>query len=61
MIGISTNGTSFGTDKRINKIIDSEIDAMVISLHGGTAELSRRFAASAELSCGLAPEIQHGR
>src|SRR5262249_20961051 len=39
VVAISTNGTSFGTDKRINKIIDAEIDAMVVSLHGGTAEL----------------------
>lgn len=43
VIGISTNGTSFGTDKRINKIIDAEIDAVIVSLHGGTAELSRRY------------------
>jgi uncharacterized Fe-S cluster-containing radical SAM superfamily enzyme len=43
VIGISTNGTSFGTDKRINKIIDSKIDGIVVSLHGGTAELSRRY------------------
>jgi len=43
VIGISSNGTSFGTDKRINRIIDSKIDEIVVSLHGGTAELSRRY------------------
>lgn len=43
VIGISTNGTSFGTDKRINRIIDAKIDEIVVSLHGGTAELSRRY------------------
>ena len=43
MIGISSNGTSFGTDKRIHKIIDSEMDAVIVSLHGGTGEISRKY------------------
>lgn len=42
-IGISSNGTSFGTDRRIHKIIDSGMDAIIVSLHGGTADLSRRY------------------
>lgn len=43
IVGISSNGTAFGTDKRINKIIDSEIDAIIISLHGGTKEISQKY------------------
>jgi hypothetical protein len=43
LIGISSNGTSFGTDKRIGQILDNEIDAIIISLHGGTAETCRKY------------------
>lgn len=43
IIDISSNGTSFGTDKRINKIIDSELDIIIISLHGGTAETCKKY------------------
>jgi MoaA/NifB/PqqE/SkfB family radical SAM enzyme len=43
MIGISSNGTSFGSDKRIAAILESGIDAVIVSLHGGTSEISRRY------------------
>lgn len=42
-IGISSNGTSFGNEKRLQKIIAAGIDAIIVSLHGGTGDLSRRY------------------
>jgi uncharacterized Fe-S cluster-containing radical SAM superfamily enzyme len=37
-IGISSNGTSFGTNERIERIINSKIYSIIVSLHGGTEE-----------------------
>jgi MoaA/NifB/PqqE/SkfB family radical SAM enzyme len=42
-IGISTNGTAFGSDERIERILDAGIDSIVVSLHGGSEETVRKY------------------
>ena len=42
-IGVSTNGTVFRNEKRFDSILASGIYHIVVSVHGGTAETSRKY------------------
>lgn len=42
-VGFSTNGTAFGNDARIERILDAGIHHIVVSLHGGSEETVRRY------------------
>lgn len=45
-VGFSTNGTAFGNDARIERILDSGIHHIVVSLHGGREETVRKYMGS---------------
>jgi hypothetical protein len=42
-IGISTNGTAFGSDERIGRILDAGINHIIVSLHGGSEATSKKY------------------
>lgn len=42
-VAFSTNGTAFGNDARIERILDAGIDTIVVSLHGGSEETVRKY------------------
>lgn len=42
-IGVSTNGTVFRNEKRFDSILSSGLYHIVVSVHGGTAETSRKY------------------
>ena len=42
-IGVSTNGIVFGSEKRFESILSSGIYHIVVSIHGGKTETTRKY------------------